>query len=335
MTVSRLEKFYNVHLAKCPVCETNRWEYYGGRYHFGLRIEYWICPRCALVGQSPRLDGKILPEFYTNFYRELYEGDAKPTKEEFEFQQKRGRNLLQIFVKSTGKENIGKILDFGCSAGGLLAVAVKEFGATFAAGIELDAEFSSLARKLGFHVYSTFQDIKSAWCGFFDLITLSHVLEHISNPYKLIVDLSRLLAFDGFLCIEVPHSCEGGCFQIAHLWGFNESSLSWLLANAGFETISMSTHGYPRVPHRSNSYLVAIAKRSHGPINSHRIYRSTAHRERMRRYMSHSDDSWIDYQKMLVRNTIKQLLDNITQKRKLVAYSYFPTKLKDWKRTVR
>lgn len=323
-----LGRSQTTHLEECPICGTNRWEYFGGRYHFDLRIEYWICPECALVGQSPRLDDDILPEFYTNFYRHLYMGSAIPTEDDFEFEQKRGENLLDILLTATSNKKVGRILDFGCSTGGLLSIAKSKFNAEFAAGIELDAKYSDFARKHGFSVYSSVEETKKAGADKFDLITMSHVLEHVANIHLTLANLSCLIKENGFICIEVPHSCEGACFQITHLWGFNESALSRLLSDMGFDTIFSTTHGYPRSPHLSNLYLVIIARKSQGD-NSIKKNLFSPFRERKKRYLTMQPSvSPVGYQIMLLKNIVKQLLGWHSS---LVAYSYWPSKLASWK----
>lgn len=332
--LTQLKEAQNEQLEICPICGTNKWEYFGGRYHFGFRLEYWICPTCTLVGQSPKFNDAFLPEFYSNYYRDLYGGNIKPTQEEFEFQKKRGRNLLEYYLKETSKTTLGSVLDFGCSTGGLLDVALHEFKAPLAVGIELDNEYSSAAKDHGIDVYTSIEELERRGYGKFDLITISHVLEHLSKPALLISKLSNLLKDDGVLCIEVPHSSGGACFQIAHLWGFNEFSLSWQLSTSGFKAVSLITHGYPRNPEKPNSYLVAIAQKNDQAKASFLKQKTTAHRERKKRYLLNSENANAKiYYSVLIKNAIKQLLT--LQDHELIANSFFPRKLNSWKENLR
>jgi len=41
--------------------------------------------------------------------------------------------------------------------------------------------------------------------GYFDVITLFHVLEHFVNPYEELIQILELLNDDGILIIEVPN----------------------------------------------------------------------------------------------------------------------------------
>lgn len=323
--IDSLQKMIDELIDVCPICGRDAWEYFGGRFHFGLRIEFWICPHCCLVVQSPRLREETLSQFYESFYRFLYQGNAQPTEEEYEFQKKRGRNLLSIFSSNSEIEKPGKILDFGCSASGLLTVARDEFQYSNTIGVELDKSYGDFARDKGFSVFSNLNELQQANIKDFDVITLSHVLEHISSLSMMLGQLGQLLKENGFLCIEVPHTCGGACFELTHLWGFNESSLNRLLSKTGFQVVHTETHGYPRVPDKPNTYLVVIAKKT--PINRPKIIcKSSPYKERKKRYLAltPNSSSWL-YGRLVIGNTIKQLLG--INKDKLVPHTLLPTKL--------
>lgn len=78
-----------------------------------------------------------------------------------------------------------------------------------------------------------------------NVVILSHVLEHLSNPLNSINAISKLLAEDGYLYVEVPgifkiHSTYGDVLlflQNAHLYHFTLNTLSFLMAQAGFKLI--------------------------------------------------------------------------------------------------
>lgn len=312
-------------LSRCPICSRADWEYYGGRAHFGVRLEYWICPGCCLVGQSPQLSAEVLGRFYSEWYRLLYQGAVDPADSELQLQQERSRHLLHVLKSQAAPDQpVTSLLDFGCSAGELLSVAAREFGVRDGLGIELDVVFSGQARRKGFHVFPTVEEAEQAGVRNLDLVTMSHVLEHLSDIVSPLAGLRNLLRERGLLCIEVPHTSEGACFQIAHLWGFNQSSLAYLLQTAGFEVLWMGTHGVPRDPKRNQLYLVAIAEK-HVRLAS-AVRPSTPQQERMKRYLvKHPEKSPHAYRWMALKNTIKQLLG--VEASGFHADSYRPSKL--------
>ena len=316
-------------LGTCPICDANQWEYFGGRFHYDVRIEYWICPDCLLVGQSPQIPAAKLSEFYAHHYRQLYMGSSEPTAEEFEFQRKRGRNLLQIARDTAPDGSFQTILDFGCSAGGLLDVACREFSAKTLYGIELDILYGQHAEAIGVNLFTTAEDAISAGIGSIDLLTSAHVLEHVQDFTATLRDMHTLLKDDGLLALEVPHTAAGACFQLAHPWGFNENSLYRALKAQGFDVLAMTTHGYPREPENKQLYLVAIAQRSQQETHRFVPVSSSARRERKRRYHGARQNSQDvpSYTSVLIKTGIKQILGRTDKK--LVNHSFFPTKLHD------
>jgi hypothetical protein len=80
--------------------------------------------------------------------------------------------------------------------------------------------------------------------GPFDLITMTHVLEHNLHPVLALSKAAERLAEDGRLYVEVPdlgspHWRGGDFFHIAHLWYFDESSLRDVLSRAGLEPVEV------------------------------------------------------------------------------------------------
>ncbi len=78
----------------------------------------------------------------------------------------------------------------------------------------------------------------------FDLIIISHVLEHIINCRKIIFDLKNLLSDTGILFIEVPNcgnekSLIDSVTTQPHLHHFTKKSLQLLLEDLGFKIISI------------------------------------------------------------------------------------------------
>ena len=80
----------------------------------------------------------------------------------------------------------------------------------------------------------------------FDLISLSHVLEHLSSPLKDIEEIINFLSDKGFLYIEVPalekfSECSDqpyGHFSFEHLQYFSEASLENLFNRIGLTKVN-------------------------------------------------------------------------------------------------
>jgi hypothetical protein len=91
--------------------------------------------------------------------------------------------------------------------------------------------------------------------GSFDVIAMSHVLEHLSEPRAALKEAREALADDGLLYIAVPDmdSAQFRVFgkrwdvisPVAHLQYFTSASLTRLLGTCGFEVLTRVEHPEP------------------------------------------------------------------------------------------
>lgn len=113
-------------------------------------------------------------------------------------------------------------------------------------GVDYPNEFTELAQKKGLEIlFGRIEDID--FKKKFDLIVLSHVLEHITNPKALIYSLKKLLSTKGILIIEVPsvdNLLNGKYsfdllkyFQNMHIHHFTINSLRYLAQELSLEII--------------------------------------------------------------------------------------------------
>lgn len=87
--------------------------------------------------------------------------------------------------------------------------------------------------------------------GSFDVVTMWHVLEHVEDPRTELREVSRTLADDGLLALEVPNIASlqariGGdrWFHLMlphHLVHYTPRALRSVLASAGFDVVRMRT----------------------------------------------------------------------------------------------
>lgn len=118
------------------------------------------------------------------------------------------------------------ILDIGCGAGGLLQVLHRR-GYTRAEGLDPDPAAVATARALGLPVragLATESPGLYAGCDF-KLIVLSHVAEHLRD-LDWIDGLSRLLAPDGALYVEVPDLRGYDCTHRPPLYYFDSEHIN-------------------------------------------------------------------------------------------------------------
>jgi 2-polyprenyl-3-methyl-5-hydroxy-6-metoxy-1,4-benzoquinol methylase len=199
------------------------------------------CLRCGLVYLNPRPDKEELAKFYPPaFY-------AQPTVTSKFFSD----FLHSIKLREVSHlKNGGRILDVGCGEGGLLSAFKARGWEVY--GLDTSETATKLSQKRIGEQYvfncelrdSNFPD------NFFDVITLNHVLEHISYPNEELHEISRILKNDGVLHLSVPN-IDSFQFKICrekwvhldlprHLYHYSPSTIRAMLQKNNFDVMRLS-----------------------------------------------------------------------------------------------
>jgi SAM-dependent methyltransferase len=141
----------------------------------------------------------------------------------------------------------GDVLEIGCATGELAAATQSMLKVGRYDGIELSST-GERAREHINHLYTeplcSLQD-GGAITGTYDLILISHVLEHIVDIRAEVAAIKRQLKADGAIFLEVPNGAGHRRLPIddnkSHLHFFSAVSLARLLATEGLETIATAT----------------------------------------------------------------------------------------------
>jgi 2-polyprenyl-3-methyl-5-hydroxy-6-metoxy-1,4-benzoquinol methylase len=208
------------------------------------------CLRCGLVRTSPRPTrdtiGAYYPASYTAYSSDV--GDGSFTRRALKalvhlpYTVRYGR--YEAGISSTPK---GRILDVGCGSGKLLTECARLGWEVW--GIEPDRESAeSLIERLNLppeRIAMSIAEEASLPSGFFDLIIMSHVLEHVFNPRLVLAKAHDWLRPGGILRIWVPNisSLESRVFRRywfgldlpRHLWHYDRHTLRSLLAESEFQ----------------------------------------------------------------------------------------------------
>ena len=149
------------------------------------------------------------------------------------------------------ESGMGRLLDVGCGNGSFLELA-GQAGWT-AEGLDFDSEAVKVAQARGLNVHKGGVDVLTERRGFYDFITLCHVIEHVHDPVALLNQLRDLLKPGGILWIDTPNLSSFGArlFRGAwrglepprHLTLFNSSSLRKALKQSGFRSLKQHWRG--------------------------------------------------------------------------------------------
>lgn len=241
----------------CPLCKSERNVVLDQREFRGKRVVNRLCRSCGLVYQSPRMTQSESASFYADEYRLLYEGSIDPTSRNLHDQRGRADSLLRFCRHEIG--TISRHLDIGCSFGILL----QQFQAVYcsqAIGIEPGDAHRVQAREAGLQVYASLEELQSQGSKRFDLVSMSHVLEHLPDPAGYLTQLREtFLNNRGWLLLEVPNLYAHDCFEIAHLVSYSTHMLTQVVEQAGYTIVKIKTHGRPR-SHLLPLYITVLAK---------------------------------------------------------------------------
>jgi SAM-dependent methyltransferase len=204
------------------------------------KIGFGFCQKCNLVIQTSTIKPKKMFAYYETTATYINPGrEGKPSQNKID-DVKRQLDFLQNIV------NINKIksaFQIGCSDGYTLS-RIKELKIGTISGIDPSEYSHNIAKK--FYKINTevgvFEKYKTKKV--YDLIIMTHVLEHLYNPNKILKKCNKILSENGYLLFEVPLFEDYlkfpiGMFTLEHLNYFSEFSLRKLFALSNFEILAI------------------------------------------------------------------------------------------------
>jgi len=232
----------------CPVC--------GGdetRAHFEkvAHGETWYIRRCASCGHGfvanpPSLErlGEIQAALEADTSGSASGQMLAPPRDDLE-----NRTFARRIASLTTAR--GKTLDVGCGDGSAtLCLSLEGFRPHLL--IDFDPRAASTVRHIPNSTFDriAFEDLSSDAHGPFDVIVMSHVLEHALRPLDWLAHARNLLSRDGLLAIGLPNF--GGVYRFlgardpfiippVHLQYFTPSSMRRALERSGLNVVRMES----------------------------------------------------------------------------------------------
>lgn len=193
------------------------------------RLKTVACRRCGLIRTDPMPTEAELARYYAETYRRDYQlTSGRPSRRHMARSVREAGRRLSLLAPVL-RPGMG-VLDFGSGAGAFLGAAAAAGHRVI--GIEPGRAYAAYAREtFGVEVIAEPWNRIGPGIGRFDLITTSHVLEHLRRPVAALRWLVSLLADDGVLYVSVPnmmpdHRQTFRRFHFAHVHGFTPATLT-------------------------------------------------------------------------------------------------------------
>lgn len=230
----------------CPVCGSANTELQGayrGVYSAFLKLKRVSCLNCEMVFAAPMPSESALERFNANYFTEAHGGqphNAVSTAFFSGIARLRGAHLDRYLEKHAAK--VTRLCELGPGPGFFARDWMDKHPSTHYTAVETDSSCHASLIKIGVRLVSGAAAQDSA--NPVDLVVMSHVLEHISNPVQFLSDSTRALRQGGVLFIEVPcRDWEHKSIDEPHLLFFDKAPMKHLLGKLGFADIEMSYHG--------------------------------------------------------------------------------------------
>ncbi|MCY4394434.1 MAG: class I SAM-dependent methyltransferase [Rhodospirillaceae bacterium] len=203
----------------------------------GRPLRTVICVDTGLVRNDPIPSDAELEQFYGHEYRVAYKGSVKPRRRQILRNFRRAANHVR--TNRDVLKSAARVLEIGAGSGEI-AFLLAQLGKRVT-GIEPNFHYAAYCRdELGLDIRTTHLAPDLFPPGEFDLIRLSHVLEHLNDPVKYLGQIAKWLTPDGTLYVEVPNieaycrtKSRGGMFHYAHIFNFNPWTLRACAGLAG------------------------------------------------------------------------------------------------------
>ncbi len=248
-------------LLQCPSCSGNNFvthleldDYFLSQEHFTISK----CTKCGLLITVPQPSETDLGKYYKS--SEYISHATKNTGIEFWLYDQVRKITLSSKLKLIKKYSIGKrLLDIGCATGVFLDYCGKR--GFIVQGIEPNQNARHYANKQFGLTVNDVSHLTELPYKSFDVITMWHVLEHVSDLNERLVHLNNLLADEGTAFIALPNPLSYDALHYKnhwaaydvprHLYHFTQQSFSTLIAKHNLKIIEI-------VPMVFDAYYISL-----------------------------------------------------------------------------
>ncbi len=246
----------------CPICSFKLGDNFkkikypgiGGQENNSLNFrEIIFCSQCKTGIASPDISDDVIKNYYEKgkYWKQINPKKAfKNAIVPYTLAKTRWGNIESLLLQFKNFKNIA-VLDIGAGHGfiGMLANESKQIKLERYTCVEPDFQMRQclnsywIGRSDGhkLEMKKTLDEVS----GKYDVVVLSHVLEHLRDPLSMLQSALALMAYGGILLLEVPN--QDYLFKediFPHILFYNQDSLQCLINRTQLlETVSISGYG--------------------------------------------------------------------------------------------
>lgn len=245
----------NINLNKklCPLCEAeanennivdiveNIWENNKNVYE---------CSNCKLYFIDEPSQSEIEFLYNSDFYARNNNIIYKFIDAKMKYARALNRfNYIKKFIKKTDNLNV---LEIGASDGLLLSIFKKENFNVFGYELNENARKNAL-KKYDIKMKDDFLKDKNIDKNKYNIVIMSHILEHFTNPKYILNSVHNFIEGDDILFIEIPYTPNYKIvskdemkifFETEHTVHFNEKNISLLMKECNFKILDICYNEY-------------------------------------------------------------------------------------------
>ena len=203
----------------CPICKylhVREVVYlYDDRYGYSGKFPLLQCPSCRHSFLQAKFSSELLRDLYSNYYPRSSFDLVRYQP----YQESEGFNAWLNGDKSSTFRWVPRdvrVLDIGCGFGESLGYYQARGCDVY--GVEADENVRRVADKFGYKVHVGLFDPSVYEPDYFDYVTMSQVIEHVTDPVQTLEGIARVLKPGGVAILSTPNAGGWGAKVFGKYW---------------------------------------------------------------------------------------------------------------------
>lgn len=224
-------------IRRCPICEHTEGQVLHTQ-NFSLpeksvlpgSYDVVSCGNCGFCFADTTASQKDYDLYYNQMSK--YEDKETASGGGLDAIDKARLNLAAAIIDENCQSKSASILDIGCANGGLLH-CLKEKGYENLTGIDITRICVENVKKAGFNAFfGGIFNLEELGDNKYDVVILSHVLEHVHDLQRTVQNLKTLLSPNGIIYIEVPDASRYFNYYVVPFYYFDCEHINHFDINA-------------------------------------------------------------------------------------------------------